>query len=186
MKKIEETFKDVIFKEIVIAVCYFLLGFIIFIKSDMTNIVVGLLIGLFLLINSAFLVYTSIMKIKIKAFRYNFIFGIIGFILAIFIMFNPLKILNILNITLGIFLIIEAVNKLILYKYLNSEKDIKKIILTSGILLLVFGIILIINPFRTQVITKTVGMFIMVYNVININDYILFKKRCDKVIKLFK
>lgn len=187
MKKIEEAFNNIILKEIIYSVIYGLFGLFIYLKSDITNKTVGLLIGVFLLVYGSFLIYTNISKIKIKFFRYNLVLGILNLVLAIFILLNPLSLLNVLTLTLAIWLLLLGINKILYFIELKSIKeDSRRIVLVSAILYIIFGILLIINPFRTQVVTKTVGVFILVSNILNINDLILLKKRSKNFLKLFK
>ncbi len=187
MKKMEQAFHKIIFTEMVFSVIYAIVGLIIFLYSDMTNKTVGLLIGTFLLINGFLTIFTSIDKTKIKLFHYNLFFGIASIILGIFIMFNPLSILNFLNITLGIWLVVESLNKIFYFFSLKKIKEnSSKVILVSGILLLFLGIMIIVNPFRSTVITKTVGIFVMLYNIVNLNDLVLLKRRSKNFLKLFK
>lgn len=187
LKKIEEAFNNIILKEIIYSVIYGLFGLFIYFKSDITNKAVGLLIGVFLLVYGSFLIYTNISKIKIKFFRYNLVLGILNLVLAIFVLLNPLSLLNVLTLTLAIWLLLMGINKILYFIELkNIKEDSRRIILVSAILYIIFGILLIINPFRTQVVTKTVGVFILVSNILNINDLILLKKRSKNFLKLFK
>ncbi len=187
MKKIEQAFHKIIFTEMVFSVIYAILGLIIFLYSDMTNKTVGLLIGIFLLINGFLTIFTFIDKAKINLFHYNLFFGIASIILGIFIMFNPLSILNFLNITLGIWLVVESLNKIFYFFSLKKIKESSsKVILVSAILLFFLGITIIVNPFRSTVITKSVGVFVMLYNIVNLNDLVLLKRRSKNFLKLFK
>ncbi len=120
MKKLEQGFQKIIFMEIVYAVVFAIIGLIIALNSEMTNKVVGLLMGTFLLVLGILNFFSFIDKNKIKLFSYNFIFGILNIILGMFVMFNPLSIVNFLNITLGIWFIIESVNKIVYFIYLKK------------------------------------------------------------------
>lgn len=187
MKKIEQTFNQIIFREMVYSVVFAIIGLIIFLNSDMTNRTAGLLIGTFLLVAGIFNLYTFIDKHKIKLFRFSLYFGIINILLGIFAMFNPLSILNFLNISLGICLIVESINKIIYFlDFKKVGEESKKIILTSSILFLILGIMIIVNPFRSIIITKTIGMFVILYNVLNLNDLVLLKRRSKKFLELLK
>ena len=102
-------------------------------------------------------------------------------------MFNPLSILNFLNITLGIWLVVESLNKISYFLALKkAQESSNKVILVSAILLFFLGIMIIVNPFRSIVITKTVGIFVMLYNIVNLNDLVLLKRRSKNFLKLFK
>ncbi len=187
MKKMEERFNKILLIEMGFSLLYAILGLIIFLKSEIANTIAGVLIGIFFLLTGLIQIYTFIDKNKIKLFKTNLIIGIINIILGLFLMFNPLKMLNILNISLGIALLIDGINKLLLFYNLKKVgEEAKKIIFVSTLLLIFMGIMIIINPFRTLVITKTVGIFIMLYNIINLNDLVLLKKRSKKFLKNFK
>ena len=187
MKKIEEKFNKIILLEMGFSIIYGILGLVILLKSEMTNSVVGILIGTFFLLSGILEIYTFIDKSKIKLFKSNLIIGFINIILGIFVMLNPLTIINILNIGLGITLLIEGIKKLVLYINLKKvgEKS-QRIILVTVLLLIFMGILIIINPFRSILITQTIGVFIILYNIVNLNNLVLLKKRSKKFIEFFK
>ena len=62
----------------------------------------------------------------------------------------------------------------------------KNIILVSSILLMLLGIMLIFNPFTTIVITQIVGTFILLDNIINLNDLVLLRRNSKKIIESLK
>lgn len=187
MKKIEQSWNKILLTEIIYSVLYAILGLIIYLKPEITNNVIGLMIGTFLLIYGFFALFTFIERSKIKLFHWNFIFGILSILLGIFIMFNPLSILHFLNITVGIWLVVEGINKAVYYLFMKKiGEESRKIILASAMLLFILGVLLVLNPFKTIIISKTVGVFIILFNVVNINDLILLKRRGKKILELIK
>ncbi len=187
MKKVETEFEKIMKIEIVFSLLYALLGIFIFWKSEMTNNVVGILIGMFFLISGMLTIFTSIDKVKIKLFHYNIFFGILSIVLGILIMLNPLSIINILNISLGIWTIVKSINKIIYFVILKKVKEnSNKLLLVSALFLFFLGILLIIYPFRSIIVTKAVGIFILLINILNINDLVLLKKRGEVFLKLLK
>ena len=187
MKKIEEGFNKLIGIEITFSILYTLLGILIYIKSEMTNSIVGTMIGTFFLLAGMIKIFTFIDKNKITLFKYNLFFGIISIILGIMIMLNPMSIINILSIGLGIWILIEGINKIVYFLFLKKVKERSSIlILVSSLLFIFLGIVLIIYPFRSMIITKAVGAFIVLYNVLNLNDLILLKRRGKEFLKFFK
>lgn len=187
MKKMEQEFNKLLFMEMVFSVVYALIGLAIFLNSDMTNKTAGLVIGTFFLIFGIFAIFTFIDKLKIKLFRFNMVFGILSILLGIFIMFNPLSIIDFLNISLGLWLVVESIHKIVYFIDLKKVKEeCSKILLTSSILLFFLGIMIILNPFRSIVITKSVGIFIILYNILNLSDLVLLKRRANKLSNLFK
>ena len=187
MKKLEQAMDKMFFNEMVGSVLFAILGVIIAVKSEMTNKVVGILIGIFFLLFGLYYIYTTFEKNKMKLFHYNYAFGILSIILGVFIMFNPFSILNFLNISLGVWFVLESIKKFVYFIYLKREKTpMNRVLLVSAILLMLLGIMLMFNPFTTIVITRTVGIFIILYNVVNLNDLVLLRKRSKKILEILK
>lgn len=187
MKNIEQTFKKIMNMEIFFSILYAFIGVIVFFNSEMTNKVVGQLIGTFFLLSGIFSIFTFIDKNKIKLFRYNALFGILSILLGIGIMFNPLSLIDFLNITFGIWLVVASFHKIVYYFYLKKVKEeCNKLFLVSFISVLLLGILIILNPFRSLLITKSVGIFVVLYNIVNLNDLFLLKRRAKIFLKLFK
>lgn len=185
MKNIEKSFQKIIFIEMVFSVVYALLGLFIFLNSEMTNKIVGINMGTFFLISGIVSIFSFIEKNKIKLFHYNLIFGIASVVVGIFSMINPLSIVNFLNISMGIWLLLESINKFMYFIFLKKvNSQSANILLVSSLLFLILGILIIVNPFRSMVITKTVGIFIILYNILNLNDLVLLKRREHKILEL--
>ena len=187
MKKLEQVIDKIFFKEMLFSVLFAILGVVIIVKSEMTNKVVGILIGIFFILFGIYYIYTSFEKNKMKLFHYNYLFGILSIVLGIFIIFNPFSIINFLNILIGAWLVVESIKKFIYFLYFRKEQmAFKNIILVSSILLMLLGIMLIFNPFTTIVITQIVGTFILLDNIINLNDLVLLRRNSKKIIESLK
>jgi uncharacterized membrane protein HdeD (DUF308 family) len=187
MKNIEDRFNKIILLEMAFSVLYAILGIVIFLKSEMTISVVGTLIGVFFLISGIIEVYTFFDKYKIRLFRSNIIIGILTAILGILMILYPKTTVSVLNIGLGIWILFEGIGKFILFINLKKIKDsCSKIILVSSLLSIFLGVVIIINPFSTILVAKSVGIFIILYNILNLNDLVLLKRRSKYFLKLFK
>ncbi len=186
MKKIEQEFNKIILIKISFSVVFALLGIGIVLKSDTTNKTVGLLIGTFFLIYGWIQLFSFFNKKKLTLFRYDIIFGLLNLMAGLFIMFNPFSLLNILNLSLGIEFIIDGINKCVYFFYIKKwDKKSSKILLASSLSFLFLSIIIIINPFPTLVITKTVGIFILLTNILNLNHLVLLKRKFNNYKELF-
>jgi uncharacterized membrane protein HdeD (DUF308 family) len=187
MKEIEKKFNKIILTEMGFSILYAILGLIFVLKSEMTVKVVGVLIGIFFILTGLIEIYTFLDKSKIRLFRTNIFIGILNIILGIIIILNPITTVTVLNIGLGIWILVEGISKFILFLNLKKIKDeCSKIFLVSSLLLIFLGIILIIYPFSTIAVTKAVGIFIILYNILNLNDLVLLKRRGKYILKLFK
>lgn len=67
------------------------------------------------------------------------------------------------------------------------QEEIWPLLLSIGILTLLCGGILILNPFRgTMILTKTIGVFIIIYAILDIINWLLLRKRSKQIIKFIK
>jgi uncharacterized membrane protein HdeD (DUF308 family) len=187
LKEIEEKFKKIIILEMGFSFIFAILGIILVFKSEMGLKISGTLIGIFFLLIGLIKIYTFINKSKIKIFKTDIIFGVLNILLGLFMILYPKTTITILNIGFGICLLLEGISKFILFINLKSIKEeCSKIFLVSSLLLIFLGVIIIIDPFSSMVIAKLVGIFIILYNVLNLNDLVLLRKRSKNILKLLK
>ena len=59
------------------------------------------------------------------------------------------------------------------------------ITLVIGIMLIIFGILVLANPFASLTITKLVGSFLILASILDITDLILLKNKSDEITKIF-
>ena len=125
-------------------------------------------------------------SLKIR-FYFNLIYGIISIALGLFVILNPFAIANILTVGMGIWLIINGGLKL------NYGLKLKRInerawalTLTVGIISIIFGLMTILNPFAKLLVVEVIGLFLIVYGIIDFTDSLLLKKRAKEFIKVFK
>ncbi len=126
-------------------------------------------------------------KQKIRMFDFSLVFGAIALILAALIITNPFALTNFLAVAFGVFLIISGLVKFnfaINFKLLKQPSWV--LVLTMGIISVVFGAIVIINPFANLYFTQVIGLFMILYAIIEATYTILLKQRSREFIKLIK
>lgn len=147
-----------------------IVGIILLFLPEETNKLIGYIIG------GAFLLAGSVVVIKyckdqIKASSLNLVSGILYAILGLIIVLNPLSIMKLATIIFGIYLIVNGALKAHSgYIIKDTESNYWKSLLISGTIIMVFGLILIINPFSGLIITKVAGAFLLIvaiYDIIN-------------------
>ena len=102
----------------------------------------------------------------------SFIFGAFVFIFGIIILIKPSIIASIVPLLLGVWMVINGVTKL---SYsLSLYKTNKNIISVIGsILIIVFGVTLIFNPFEgAKGLTQIIGIALIVYSVLDLAESI--------------
>ncbi len=190
MKLGDDSVKNKINKLIVdsriIGLLFLLFGFFLFLKPDLANSLIGYFIGGIILISGLFSLFKYF---KRKSYNYFFLsYALITIIAGLAIIINPLSISSLITIILGIWMLFNGSTKistaLSLKKY---QEEIWPLLLTIGILTLLCGGILIFNPFQgTMILTKTIGIFIIIYAILDIINWLLLRKRSKQIIKFIK
>lgn len=169
-------------KNIVTSIIILLFGIFIFIKPDTTVKTISFLLGIILLLTGLNSIVNAFSN-KENSNNLNIAVGIIIIIPALILFFNPTIIASIIPLLIGIYMIISAAFKL---QYLYSLKaitnawDISVVVVT--IITLILGVLLVFNPFGGVIaITKLIGIFLIIYAVLDIINNINIKKKVKDV-----
>lgn len=182
-------FNRVILNSWLTSVLFLLFGIFLLVKPKLANSLIGYVVG-------AFILFTGILSLisyfnsknQLRFMGLELVYGIITIIAGILIIFNPLAITSFLTIGIGIWMIINACMKInramILKKY---KEETWSIILCTGILVLICGLLLIFNPFTsTMVVTQVIGVFIIIYAILDSLHWLLVKKRSKDIVEFIK
>ena len=172
---------------IVASVVNIIIGVLVFIFSEQIGTLIGYIAGLIFIYTGILAIYKFIKRDGAKLYSLNIIFGILSVILGVVIIFVPTSVISYINIIFGIFLIILGGNKVTYGIWFKIGDDASwSITLVSGIMLILFGVLLIANPFESFLTaTKLVGIFLILYNVLDITTSIMLRKRSDEIVKIF-
>ena len=98
------------------------------------------------------------------------VYGIITVILGIVVILNPQAIASIIPFIMGVLIIISSVTKLQYSHTLNQHQNsLWKQTLILSIITLIFGLVLVFNPFKGAVfLTRIVGGILLVYGILDI------------------
>ncbi len=189
MKAKRETFNKIIYGSWISSLLFLAFGIFLFAKPKMANSLIGYFVGGLILVSGAVSLFNYFFaKKEIKYINFELIYGIITIIAGIAIIFNPLSISSIVTLGLGIWMVINGIMKLNTGIFLKKCKEETWVILLFiGILTLLSGILLIINPFKsTMIVTQVVGVFVIVYAILDIMHWLLVKKRSKEIIEFIK
>lgn len=111
---------------------------------------------------------------EFRAFSFELVQGILGVILGLAAMFNPDVIVSFLPFIVGIWIIGEGIIKFqFAFNIKGSQAGNWFILLLMSVLTIIFGFIVIFNPFGTAVaITTLAGIFLLVSEIANIIESI--------------
>ena len=172
-----ENIKKRMNKNIIISIIVFLVGMILFLKPDATIKSITIIIGILLIIMGSGPIL-ELFKNKENRISFQIAPSIVLFVVAFILFFKPELLISIIPILIGVALVMSSAFKLQnIYniKKINGVFNIWTLIITFIILIL--GLLLIINPFGGVItVTKLIGIFLMVYSILDITDNLILKR----------
>lgn len=150
-----------------------LVGSILIVMPDFLNKVIGILVGAVLLIGGLASIYQYIQNKEGN--NLTLASGILYAVLGSIIMLYPHSVIRLVAICLGVYLLITGLLKFrsaFVIKAIN-EKWIGTLIV--ALMILIFGLLLIFNPFSGIAITKLAGIFLLVAAIFEIIDVYVFQ-----------
>lgn len=172
-----ENIKKLMNKNMIISIIIFLVGLILLLKPDATIKSITIIVGILLIIMGSGPII-ELIKSEEKKLSFSIAPSIILFVIAFVLFFSPELLISIIPILIGVALVMSSAFKLQnIYnlKKVNGIFNAWTLIITLVILIL--GLLLIINPFGGVIaITQVIGIFLMIYSVLDIVDSIILKK----------
>lgn len=171
--------KRVIWPSLLSSIFLFLLGILLFFKSSATLMGISYLIGGVLIALGMIAIINFLKNRTHDIFvELNIVYGIVSIVAGIFLVTVPEFIGSIIPIIVGIAVIISSsfkVQQALVLKNLDSKYFLPSLIM--AILCLICGVIILFNPFKSAVVvTKIIGLFMIIYAVLDvINSFILRK-----------
>ena len=153
-----------------------LIGLVLLLLPETLNNIIGFVVGGCLLI---FGIIGIIKYIKTKEYKFtsSLVSGILYSALGIVVFINPASVISLVTICLGVYLVINGILKTVFS--FNLKRITTRWIgaLVMGILTVILGLLLVINPFGSAVaITKLAGGFLVVVAIFDLVDrYIIIK-----------
>lgn len=187
MKKLNYNFNQLLFGEMIYFVILVIFGVVVFFNNRLSSNTTAILIGIFIIIKSILGIMAHYNQKQYFLYQFSVILGVLGFILALFLIINPFKLLNNIGLLLGIWLIGEALNKYMIYsKYKKKKEKCASILGLSAVITAFMAILLIINPFVAFALTNLSGAFLVFYGIITLSDLVLIKNHSQELLKKSK
>ena len=171
--------KKVIWPSLISSLVLLLLGLLLFFKSDATLIAISYLIGGILFALGVIAIVSYLRNSTKDIFnQLNIVYGVVSIIAGIFLVSVPETIGSIIPIAVGIAVIISSSFKLqqaLVLKNLGSKYFGPSLVM--AILCLVCGVVILFNPFKSAVVvTKIIGLFMIIYAILDIINSFILKK----------
>lgn len=180
----QDIFKKVYRMSIISSIMFLIFGLLLIFQTQSVIKTISIIIGVILLIIGIFPII-NYFKNRQSGFFSNagLLYGIFSVVAGIVIMVNSNLLAMIIPILSGVWMIINSVNKIQIAMELRDNKISSWIIsFVFAIIILVGGALLIINPFGgALLLSKTVGIFIVIYAILDIADSIFIKIKSKEV-----
>ena len=178
MEDIKKGMNKIFNVSIATSVIILVLGIFLFIQPDTIIHMISIVLGGIILVSGI------IALIDYFGSKYNpsLISGVITSIIGLILIINTKLVASILPFVLGIYFTINGINRLQYSLELKKEKMNYLSSFIVSILIIVCGVLCIINPFGgALVITKVMGIFMIVYALLDLTNTIIIKKEMHDV-----
>ena len=182
----QEIFKKVFRMSLVSSVLFLIFGILLIVQTESVIKTISIFIGAILLIIGIFPI-ANYFRNRTQSFLSSagLLYGIFSAVAGILLMINNKFLATIIPVLTGVWMIINSVNKIQLSMELRDQKITSWLIsFIFAIVILVAGALLIINPFNGAVLlSKTVGIIIVIYSVLDIVDSIFIRTKAKEFVK---
>lgn len=164
-------------------------GVLLLFKSSDTIVALSYILGSVLIVLGIIAVVNFFRKSSMNAFNdLNIIYGIVTIILGVLIITNPNAIATFIPFVVGLGILISSSIKLAYSIELKNDADeLWKSTLIMAAIGAFCGVLILFNPFKTSVIVfKIIGLFIVIYSILDIISIWQIKKGLNKDIEVVK
>ena len=171
---------------IIVNILFLLYGLITYLNPLIDLTLMRVMLGSCFIILGAYAIFEYIKRRPNPLLNLNIVWGILAILTGLFAIINPFNINKIFTFTLGIYLIIIALARILnAIKLKKLSYDGWSLILTIGIILLIFGVFIMINPARMEDV-ETASIFAILASILEICNYILLYTKKDEIQKMLK
>ena len=164
-----------------------ILGFLLIFQSETTIMMISYIIGGVLIAIGALALIRYVRNGESPLLRneLDIVYGIVTVIFGIIIIKNYQAIASIIPAVIGISIIISSAGKLnYAFQLKSEEKSLWKTTMVISIISTIFGVVLLFNPFQAALgIMKIIGIFIIIYAVLDLLSTIAIKSSVTKIHK---
>lgn len=184
----KELAKRVFGFSVLTSILFLALGLFLFFRPEGTINLISSIIGILLLMNGGITLINYFRNDIYSNYKIELIYGIIAVIAGFVLILNPSAIVSVLPFILGIYFVISGVFKLTyVFDIKNGKGGMPIFSLIVSILMILCGILFIMNPFGGAIaITKTIGIFMSIYAVLDIINYFCIRKNMRALERIFR
>jgi len=178
MEDIKKGMKKIFNLSIVTSVIILVLGIFLFIQPDTVIRMISIVLGGIILIPGI----TSLVDYFKNKYQPSLITGVVTIIIGLILIINTKLVASILPFFLGIYFVVNGINRLQYALELKRQNINFTTSLVFSILIIICGVLFIINPFSGALaITKIIGMFMIIYALLDLINSVIIKKEMSEV-----
>lgn len=119
---------------------------------------------------------------------FSFMMGVFCIVVGLILLLNENILGTIIPIITGVWMIINSINRIAIAMDLRDDNvSIWSITLIYAIITLIVGVLLILDPVNGgRLVTKTIGIIICVYSLIDLVNLVTLKVKANQVVKTVK
>ena len=179
--------KRVIWPSLLSSIFLLLLGILLFFKSSATLMGISYLVGGVLIALGVIAIINFLRNSTKDIFvELNIVYGIVSIVAGLFLVTVPEFVGSIIPIVVGITIIISSsfkVQQALVLKNLESKYFLPSLIM--AIICLVCGVIILFNPFTSAVVvTKAIGLFMIIYAIMDIINSFIWRKSSNLSVEI--
>ena len=186
IKEIEKSFSKVFITSMLSSVIFIAIGIFLFTKPETTISTISYILGIIIILLGSFSFGKYFQsRAEGNKFNFNLIYGTLSIIIGLILILNPTALATLIPFVLGFWMVINSAVK-IQYS-LNLRQYENKVWIPTfiiGLFTLICGLIMIFNPFEgALLITKMIGLFIIIYSILDIVEAFLLNKNIKYIMK---
>lgn len=179
MEDIKKGMNKIFNVSIVTSVIILVLGIFLFIQPDTIIRMISIILGGIICIPGI----TSLINYFKTKYQSSLISGVVTIIIGLILIINTELVASILPFMLGIYFIINGINRMQYALELKKQNYPNYTAsLVFSILIIICGGLFIINPFKGALaITKVIGIFMIIYSLLDLTNSILLKREISDI-----
>ena len=171
---------------IVSSILAFVIGLTMVISPKISVETIGIIAAAYIITHGIVLIYLDVKATKYYIPFDGFLPGVFSILMGIVLCYKPSVLPVVFTMVFGLWVIASSINVIKIALHLRKTTLPWLLILLLGILDLIAGFVLLINPFASTLsIIVFTGIILMVHSVINIIDMLIIKKDIKEISKEF-
>lgn len=181
----KERLKKMFWISIGSSILFILLGIFLFMKPETTIASISYILAVILFLVGIFAIVDFFRSKDEKKFvQMDLVYGAVSILAGLLLLLHPVALATFIPIILGIWIVISSASK-IQYSMLLKASNRKAWLVTLiiSLLMMLFGAIIVFNPFAgALVLTQLIGIFMMTYAIVELVQVIVIRKNMKTLI----